>query len=212
MSHINFLIQLTEKDKRLLVALFIILIVIFVLIAYVGQGIKGLMKRYGRGIDGYMHDLCKAKLVTTPGEFRAQVFKKESKVLYHNTRWVFRVFIVFMAVFIAYTFISKPGGEDTPFAYVRESINNLFFDLEWPTAEFFGINNFPVDWPYIAKGPTVEFTLPAIASYVMLLVWAFTFFGLFTSTLKFMARINRGRVKSREVFTKSLDDISFAEE
>ena len=77
MSYVNMLIQLTEKDKRLLVALFIILIVVFVLIAYIGQGLKALMRKYGKGIDGYMHDLCKAKLVTTPSEFRKQVLKKK---------------------------------------------------------------------------------------------------------------------------------------
>lgn len=216
MSYVNFLIQLTEKDKRLLIALFIILIVVFVLIAYVGQGLKALMKRYGKGIDGYMHDLCKAKLVTNPSEFRKQVFKKETRVLYRNTRWVFRAFIVFMAGFIAYTFIAKPGWDtspdSSPFAYVGSNIRNLFIDFEWPKGEFFGIKNFPIDWPYIAKGPSPEFTLPAIVSYVMLLVWIFTFFGLFTSTLKFIARIHRANVKSRDVFTKSLDDVSFIEE
>lgn len=212
MSYVNFLIQLTEKDKRLLVALFIVLIVVFVLIAYIAQGVKALMKRYGKGIDAYMHDLCKAKLVTTPSEFRVQVFKKETKVLYKNTRWVFRVFIVFMIAFITYTLIAKPGGDASPFAYVRGYISNLFFDFEWPKSEFFGIKNFPVDWPYVANGPVVEFSLPAIVSYVMLLVWIFTFFGLFTSTLKFIARMNRARVKSSEVFTKSLDDVSFIEE
>ena len=102
MSYINFLIQLTEKDKRLLVALFIILIVVFVLIAYIAQGVKALMNKYGKGIDAYMHDLCKAKLVITPSEFRRQVFKKETRVLYKNTRWVFRVFIVFMVAFVVY--------------------------------------------------------------------------------------------------------------
>lgn len=212
MSYVNFLIQLTEKDKRLLIALFIVLIVVFVLIAYIAQGIKALMRRYGKGIDSYMHDLCKAKLVTTPSEFRMQVFKKETRVLYRNTRWIFRVFIVFMAAFITYTLIVKPGGDSTPFAYVGENIKNLFFDLEWPKGEFFGLKSFPVDWPYVAKGPRVEFTLPAIVSYVMLLVWVFSFFGLLSSTLKFIARVNRARIKSCDVFTKSLDDISFAEE
>lgn len=212
MSRINFLIQLTEKDKRLLIALFIILIVVFVLVAYIGQGIKSLMKKYGKGIDGYMHDLCKAKLVTTPKEFRAQVFKKETRVLYANTRWVFRIFIVFMAAFIAYTFIARPGGDASPFAYVGENIKTLMIDFDWPKGEFFGIKSFPVDWPYVSKWPEPVFSLPAIVSYVMLLVWVFTFFGLFTSTLKFIARINRSRVKSTEVFTKSLDDVSFSEE
>ena len=212
MSYINFLIQLTEKDKRLLIALFIILIVVFVLIAYVGQGIKALMRKYSKGIDGYMHDLCKAKLITTPKEFSKQVFIKETRVLYANTRWVFRVFIVFMTAFLIYTLVARPGGESTPFAYVGESIDSLFLKLEWPKGEFFGIKNFPVDWPVVVNAPTPKFNLPSIVSYVMLIVWFFTFFGLTTGVLKFIARIHRGRVKAKEVFTKSLDDASFIEE
>ncbi len=212
MNYINFLIQLTEKDKRLLIALFIILIIIFVLIAYIGQGIKALMKRYARGIDGYMHDLCKAKLVTSPREFRIQVFKKESRVLYQSTRWIFRVFVLFMAAFITYTLVAKPGGDASPFAYVGQNIKDLFIDFDMPKGEFFGIKNFPVDWPYVSKWPSPKFTLPSIVSYLMFFVWIFTFVGLFTSTLKFIARLNRARVKSDDVFTRSLDDVSFIEE
>lgn len=212
MNYINFLIQLTEKDKRLLIALFIILILLFVLIAYIGQGIKALMRKYSKGIDGYMHDLCNAKLVTDPKEFRKQVFKKETKVLYNNTRWVLRIFIVCMIGFVVYTLIAKPNGEGSLFGYVGANIKNLFVDLKWPKDEFFGIKNFPVDWPYVAKGPTVSFTVPSLVSYAMFIVLIVTFVGLFTSTLKFIARINRARFKSVQVFTRSLDDANFAEE
>jgi len=212
MNYINFLVQLTEKDKRLLIALFIILILLFVLIAYIGQGIKALMCKYAKGIDGYMHELCSAKLVTTPQEFKKQVFAKETKVLYCKTRWVFRIFIVFMVAFITYTLIAKPSGDGALFAYVGDNIKDLFIDFEWPKGEFFGIKNFPIDWPYIAKGPSPTFTVPSIVSYVMFIVWIITFFGLFTSTLRFIARINRARVKSSQVFTRSLDDVNFTEE
>lgn len=212
MSYINFLIQLTEKDKRLLIALFIILIIIFVLVAYIAQGIKALMRNYAKGIDGYMHDLCSAKLVTTPKEFKSQVFKKESKVLYQKTRWPIRIFIILTTAFIIYSLVKKPGGEGNPFAYVGEYIGDLFFKLEWPRGEFFGIKNFPVDWPFIAKKPTVTFSLPSIVSYVMFIVWVITFFSLFTSTLRFIARLNRARVKSVEVFSRSLDEVNFSGE
>ena len=210
-NHINFLIQLTEKDKRLLIALFIILILLFVLIAYIGQGIKNLMKRYSKGIDGYMHDLCSAKLVDNPSDFRKEVFKKESKVLYANTRWIFRVFILSMVAFIVYTLIVKPGGDKTPFAYVGESLKGLWFDFDWPRGEFFGIKKFPVDWPYISKKPSPSFTIPSLVSYAMLIIWVTTFVFVFTNTLKFIARINRARVKSVEVFSRSLDEANFNE-
>lgn len=213
MSYVNFLIQLTEKDKRLLVALFIALIIIFVLIAYIGQGIKALMKRYSKGIDGYMHELCSAKLVTTPKQFRAQVFKKESKVLYASTRWIFRIFIVVTVAFVIYSCVAKPSGEGNPiFQYFGESIRGLFIDLDWPRGEFFGIKNFPVDWPYVAKGVEIKFTLPCIISYLTFVAWIFTFFGLFTSTLRFIARLNRAKHKSTEVFARSLDNAVFVED
>ena len=209
-NYINFLIQLTEKDKRLLIALFIILILIFVLVAYIGQGIKALMKNYAKGIDGYMHELCSAKLIDNSKDFKKQVYKRETKVLYQKTRWIFRAFILSMAGFIAYSLIVKPGGDNTPFAYVGKSLKALWFDFDWPKAEFFGIKNFPVDWPKVSRYPSPEFTIPALVSYAMLIIWIATFICLFTSTLRFIARINRARVKSEEVFTRSLDDANFS--
>jgi ABC-type multidrug transport system fused ATPase/permease subunit len=209
-NYVDFLIQLTEKDKRLLIALFIILILFFVLIAYVGQGIRELMKKYSKGIDGYMHELCSAKLIDNPKDFRKQVFRKESKVLYKTTRWFFRVFIVTMIAFVVYTFVVKPSGDAAPFAYVGENLKALWFDFEWPKGSFFGIDKFPVDWPYVKRMPSVEFTVPSIVSYVMLVVWVVTFFGIITSTLRFIARINRAKSKSVEVFSRSLDDVNFS--
>lgn len=209
MFNLDFLIQLSEKDKRIIVALFILLILIFVLVAYVAQGIKALMRNYAKGIDGYMHELCSAKLVDNPKDFRKQVFKKESKVLYQKTRWVFRIFILSTVGFVIYTLIAKPGGEATPFGYVGESLNSLLINFDCPKGEFFGIKNFPIDWPYVASWPSPKFDLPSIVSYAMLIVWVVTLISVFTSTLRFIARINRARVKSTEVFTRSLDDANF---
>lgn len=211
MNYINFLVQLSEKDKRMFVALFIIFIIVFVLIAYIGQGIKTLMKKYSKGIDGYMHELCSAKLITDPRAFRKQVFVRETKTLYYNTRWVFRIFMIGMASFLIYSLVAKPSG-DASFAYVGKYLGDLVVELKWPKGEFFGIKSFPIDWPYVAKGSKVYFELPAIVSYIMLIIWIVTFFGLFTNTLKFIARVRRGIDKSTEVFTRSLDDATFIEE
>ena len=60
LNMLPMLIQLTENDRRILVALCIVLIIVFVIIAYIGHGIKSLMKWHGKGIDQYMYGLCKA--------------------------------------------------------------------------------------------------------------------------------------------------------
>ena len=47
----RLLIQLTETDKRVLFALFIIIILLFVLIGYLGFIVTRVMKRQGQKLD-----------------------------------------------------------------------------------------------------------------------------------------------------------------
>ena len=207
------LIQLTEKDKRLLIALFILLIVIFVLIAYLANGIKAIMRRYAKGIDGYMHDLCKNGLVKDSKQFKIQVYKKETKVLYLNTRWAFRIGIVVTAALSIYGFVFKPSGDgEKVFAFFSEAMNNLKIHWYWPKGEFFGIKNFPIDWPEYVSGPSPKFNLPSIVTYLSVIAYVYVAFKLFTGALCFIARLNRARVKSVDVFTKSLDNLQISED
>ena len=207
LSYIPMLIQLTEKDKRLLIALFILLIVLFVLVAYIGNGIKALMRRYAKGIDGYMHDLCKAGLIKNPREFRKQVLKKETKVLYVKTRWAYRVGIIITAGLLLYGFIVKPSGSENVFAFFKEALDNLKIKAEWPRGNFFGIKNFPVDWPVVTRWPSPVFNLPSIVTYLSLAGYIYVGFVLITAALSFIARLYRGKVKSVDVFSKSLDNL-----
>lgn len=207
LNMLPMLIQLTEKDKRLLIALFILLIVLFVLVAYIASGIKGLMRKYGKGIDGYMHGLCEAKLVKTPQEFRKQVYIRETKTLYLRTRWAFRIGLSITAFLLLYAFIVEPTGDDR-FLFFSEAINNLKINFVWPKGEFFGIKNFPIDWPHVESWPSPKFNLPSIITYLSLIGYGYVLFNMFTSTLCFIGRMNRARVKSVDVFNKSLDDYS----
>ena len=211
MSYVNFLIQLTERDKRLLIALFIIFIVVFVLIAYIGQGVKSLMKRYGKGIDGYMHDLCKAKLVKNPKEFVAQVYKKETRVLYLKMRWACRIGLVISGMLILYAFVFRKDDPGS-FAFFNDAMNDLKFGLTWPKDEFFGIKNFPVDWPVVSKYPSPKFEIASIITYLSVIGYIYVGFVIVTSTMRFIARLNRARVKSVDVFTKSLDKLDLGDE
>ena len=201
------LVKLEEKDKRLLIALFIIFIVLFVLIAYIANGIKALMRRYSKGIDGYMHDLCTHGVVKNPKEFRAQVFKRETKTLYIATRWAFRIGLGVSALLLAYGLVFKPSADGSAFGFYGEALSNLKINLEWPKGEFFGIKNFPIDWPVVAKWPTPEFNLSSIITYLTFIGYIYVGFVLITNTMKFIARLNRARVKSVEVFSKSLDNL-----
>ena len=207
LNFLPMLIQLTEKDKRLLIALFILFIVAFVLIAYIANGIRALMRRYAKGIDGYMHDLCTNGLVKNPKQFRAQVMKRETKTLYLSTRWAFRIGLAVTVLLIVYALVAKPSGDGAVFAFYGEALNDLSINLQWPKAEFFGIKEFPVDWPTVSKWPTPKFTVASMVTYTTFLAYIYVAFVLITSNMKFIARLNRARVKSVDVFNKSLDNL-----
>lgn len=206
LSIFPMLIQLTEKDKRLLIALFILLIVLFVLVAYVANGIKALMRKYSKGIDGYMHDLCKAGLVKNPKEFRMQVCKRETRHLYLKTRWAFRVGVVVTVLLLVYGFVADPSGDGNTFGFFAEAMNNLKINFNWPKGEFFGIDNFPIDWPVVSHWPSPKFNLPSVITYLSFIAYVYVGFIVATSTLRFIARLHRAKDKSVEVFNKSLDD------
>ena len=208
LSLLPMLIKLEEKDKRLLIALFILFIVLFVLIAYIANGIKALMRKYSKGIDGYMHTLCTNGMVKNPKEFRKQVCIRETKSLYLSTRWAFRIGIVLTAMLLVYGFVTKPSGGENVFAFYGEALSNLKVQLEWPRAEFFGIKNFPVDWPVVSHWPSPQFNLASIITYLTVIGYIYVGFVLIISTMKFIARLNRARVKSVGVFQKSLDNLT----
>lgn len=202
------LIQLSEKDKRLLIALFIMLIVMFVLVAYIANGIKALMARYAKGIDGYMHDLCQYGLVKSPSQFRKQVLKRETKVLYLKTRWAFRVAILVSAALLIYGASVEQGEGVGMLNFFVDAIKNLRIELTWPKSEFFGINNFPSDWPVVTKWPSPEINVGSVISYVSILAYAYSIFIIVTGVLRYIARLRRAKVKSVDVFNKSLDNFS----
>lgn len=202
------LIQLTEKDKRLIVALFIILIIAFVLIAYIGQGIRAIMRKHGKGIDTYMYDLCRAGLIKTPKDFMKQVVKREIKVLYIKTRWAFRIGLSLTIVLLLFGFIFKPSGEgQSIFAFYGQALDDLRIILDWPRGEFFGIENFIVDWPTVARWPSPEFSFASIITYLCTIGYGYVVVVLFIYVTGFIGKLLRAKDKSTEVFTKDLDGL-----
>ena len=154
------------------------------------------MRRY-KGIDGYMSFVGKGLLLIQNNLLLKYIKRKPENYIF-ATRWILRIFILSLLGFIVYASIFKPSGVDQPlFAFAFESIKKLNIVWEIPKGEFFGFTNFPIDWPHIIKGPTPEFNIPSITSYLMLVVSIVSIVGVTNSTLKFMARLSRARKKRK---------------
>ena len=206
-----FLISLGDKDKKILAALLILFIVFFVIVAYIGNGIKKLMQKYADGIDEYMYPLGKAKLITNPKEFAREVRRKETKRLYFSTRWVLRVFILVGVGFILYASFANPSGEESLFFFTKEHLDNIKIIFETPRGDFFFFKNFPLDFPKIVRGPQPVFSIESIMTYLMLIVSIVTVFGVSKSTLRFMARVSKASSKGKKAFIKKIEDGVFVD-
>ena len=208
LNMLPMLIQLTEKDKRIIIALCIILIISFVLIAYIGQGVRAMMRKHGKGIDTYMYDLCRAGLIKTPKDFMMQVVKREIRVLYIKTRWAFRVGVSLSLILVLFAVVFRPSGADQPlFAFFGQALDNLRIILEWPRGTFFGIENFVVDWPTVARWPVPQFDFASIITYLCTIGYIYMAVVLFIYVTGFIGKLLRAKDKSTDVFTKDLDEL-----
>ena len=82
---LNFLIQLTETDKRILIALCLVLILVFVLIGLMGSLIIRTMRWQGRKCDTLVSDVVVYKIVTTPKQLKKYARKKNSRYFLNAT-------------------------------------------------------------------------------------------------------------------------------
>lgn len=207
--NLNFLISLSEKDKRFLIALVIVFIVFFVLIAYLARLVRYLMKKHGRAVDGYMYDLCYYKIITNPKDFKKYVYKKEKISIYYRTRWFIRIFVVATVLFLAYAlWIRQPETGEKTFAFAKEAMDALKLEFSgWPKASFFGLK-IPNAFPHVVKKPEPLMTFSGIVTYAYALACLAFVCCLLRSAFIFIARMKRARQAADEVFTKKLDNLS----
>ena len=119
-----------------------------------------------------------------------------------------RTLSIVAAVLLLFTFIFKPSGEGQPaFAYFAQALDNLRIILDWPKGTFFGIENFVVDWPTVARWPVPQFDFGSIITYVSVIVGAYVLVVLFIYVTGFIGKIWRAYDKSEEVFSKDLDSL-----
>ena len=72
----NLLVSLSENDKRLIFALLIVFVLVFVLIGYIGFLITRIMKWQGKKIDAVVADAVVSRVITTKKHFKEYARKK----------------------------------------------------------------------------------------------------------------------------------------
>ena len=198
------LIKLTENDKRIIIAIFLILILVFVLIGIIGSLIVRTMKWQGKKCDTLVSDVVTNHIVTTPLQLRLYARKKNSRYFIKQA-WIPILLIVAGVLTIVIRDAVKQDWSYNPFN-INDGFGTLFFVWDFenaPRTTIFGITLIS-DWPPFANEP--HFEAAAIVSYIAVPLVIIGGIWYLVVAQAYLARTIRAYKLSKTVFEKSLDN------
>jgi hypothetical protein len=206
---INILLALSESDKRVLIALILVFIIILVLFGYLVKLIKYILKRQANYVDKSMYDIVDANMVSNEKEFRKVSFEKNRRKFYFEARVPFAVMVgVIIVVLVIMAFPTNYSFETIGF-YISE----LRLDLDWSSSFTTLLGWLPAlqNWPSVTHSPTFYFTnWDAWVSYIFLLALIYGGIHFLVCVCAFAARNHRTLTASHDVFSKDLKQLADA--
>lgn len=210
------LIQLSENDKRILVAICIVFILLLVLVGYIVVIVSKIMKRQGKQVDTMMYDVVKYRVVKDSKHFKRVAHKKTFRYFYKKT-WI-PILLMLLATTIVFIFCVVKKSSASFLFSADNGFGTLFYLFDWkntPKAKFFGLT-LPCDWPPIlitASGRkcTPQFLYNNIYAWISYVSVPLFFVGAFWYLFQvqgLIAREIRIIKMSKDVYSKNLDELA----
>ena len=209
MKMIINLIQLTDNDKRLLIAIFLIVILLFLIAGYIFELIKRIVQNQGRKIDAVMANMVNTAVLRSPKEFRREAHRKNRMLLFKG--YIIPFLLILVGVIIHLLASTFYGHIINIFDYQSEGFMTIIYVWDWPaipTSSFFGIL-LPSDWPPVINQP--HFEVSAIVSYFVGPIYLISLIWVFLSTQAYVARIYRIFQLNRLIFSNDLSNKRLAD-
>lgn len=218
----NFLLALTENDKRFIIALVFVLIVIIAFAVCVALLIEKIVKLQAKKLDKLMHDTVVTGVITNAKQFRKVANYKNRVQFYFDARIPFTIIIASLIVALITMGIENNwnfAGLFTDYGTLVEGTTNsykggngfatilyLWDYSKAPTANFFGITLIS-GWAPLLQAP--HFEVQAIGSYIFAPAFVIGL-GWYMFTIQgFLARKYRLLKLSISIYEKNLDNVKF---
>ena len=197
-------IQLTENDKRIIIAICLIIILLFVLIGLIGSLIVRTMKWQAKKCDTLVSDVVVNHIVTTPHQLRKYAHKKNVRHFIKQAWIPILIIAIGVLVYIIHNIVYNNWAYN-PFNY-EDGFGTLLFiwDFNDPDsfATIFGMKVL-AKWPPLINQPHV--TVDAIWSYFAVPLVIVGFLWYLVVAQAWLARTIRAWKLSKQVFEKSLE-------
>ena len=201
----RLLISLSEKDKRVILIFFLLVIVAIAFIAIIGAIITRVMKWQGKRMDDLTHDVVVTNVVDNKKDFLRYARIKNWYTFFKQAWKPLLILLATSLIIIIHNGATNNWQYDM-LDYEKTGFNTLFFIWDFNDPDiyhsFFGIRMI-CDWPTIINYP--HFSLEAWASYLF-------FFGMIIGGTWYLvalqcviARTIRMYKLSYDLYRKSLD-------
>ena len=199
------LIKLSENDKRVIIAIFLILILVFVLIGLIGSLIVRTMKWQGKKCDTLVSDVVTNRIITTPSQLRVYARKKNARYFIKQA-WIPILLILTGVLIIIIRDAVKSDWSYNPFN-INDGFGTLLFICDFEHAQYATIFGITVlaDWPPFI---TPHFEQAALVSYFAIPPLIIGACWYLVAAQAYLARTIRAYKLSKTVFEKSLDDFN----
>jgi len=198
------LIQLTENDKRIIVALLIAVILVFVIIGLLGSLVIKTMKWQGKKCDTLVSDVVTNHIVTTPHQLRVYARKKNRRYFLKQA-WIPLILVIVGAIILIIRNAVNNNWLYNPFN-INDGFGTLIF--VW---DFTKIITKPetgagilLSWPTLINEP--HFVVQALWSYFAVPFLVVGGLWYLVAAQAYLARTLRAIKLSKKVFEKSLEN------
>lgn len=204
------LIQLTESDKRILIAVLLLVILVFVIAGLLGSVIVRVMKWQGKKIDTMCRDAVVSRVITDAKHFRRYAMKKNNRAFFKESKIPLIILVVAALVYFITCLIRREFPYDI-FDYHDTGFTTLFYIWDFSDCYnyFFGIKLLS-KWPTNTLN-TPHFSVNAISSYIFVLTFTVGAIWYLISIQRFMARLIRIIRLSDSIYSKSLENYNMAD-
>lgn len=203
------LIKFTENDKRFLIAILLIVILLFVIIGYLSLFIKKIMDFQSKRADDMLSDVVKTKVVNSERKLRRYGIRKNWRVFFKQASIPFIILGVAWLLFLVDGILIEPKGFSgiNLWDYESKGIRTLFFVRDWdsaPKGDFWFLKDVVIGMAPIINRPHFEWS--AWFSYIFIPLNLVGIVWLFVDVQAYIARSIRIFKLSLTLYKKTLPE------
>lgn len=205
------LAQLSESDKRLIIVLLLVFVLVFLIVGYLGVLIKKIMTFQGKKMDDLVHDVVVTGVIKDSKKLVRYGIKKNHRKLFKNSWIPVLILLISGLVMLIYCIIYNDWTVN-PIGYEDgKGFGTLFFIFDWdnaPRSDFFGLTLIS-GWPEVIHSPTWSWL--AWGSYIFVPGTLIGGIWFLIDVQAYIARSYRLFKLSKTVFNKSLENFDASE-